>query len=133
MSNVDTPLPKLISQIKTVILWPPQKVAWPPGSGLWLSIELYKQNFYFKHWHMINFAFLTLTDKKVIPVFCSKSASGYPIIVNRAENFNLTPGTMKCRYLSCSLIVETLSHKFLTFCLGISRTLNIFILHCLKP
>ena len=32
-SNADRLLLKQTNQIKTVILWPPQKVAWPPGSG----------------------------------------------------------------------------------------------------
>ena len=33
MFNPDGPLLRQSGQIKTVILWPPYKVAWPPGSG----------------------------------------------------------------------------------------------------
>ena len=44
-SNADRLLLKQTSQIKTGILWPPQKVGWPPGSG-----HPYKQSFCFKRW-----------------------------------------------------------------------------------
>ena len=39
MSNTDRSLLEPTGQIKPVILWPTQNVAWPPGSGSRWSID----------------------------------------------------------------------------------------------